>query len=217
MSPNRSFSRRVGKGLSKSQKNLLGDTLAQYLWSNNSLDDHPVDRSIILEIGFGMGEHFIHQACCRPDQLLIGVEAYLNGIANVLKLALDANIRNILLWPDDLDLMIKDIPLGCLSGIYLLFPDPWPKRKHHKKRFLNTERLHILQSKLKPGGFFIFASDVDDYFFATKDLVVKNNSFKPLELDSDFLNQPNDYIVTKYHNKAQIERRTVRFLHAIKA
>jgi len=105
--------------------------------------------SIFLEIGFGMGEHFINQAKMNPDVLFIGVEVYLNGVANVLKLAQEQNVTNFLLFPNNLDLILNDLPSNSLDRIYILFPDPWIKNKQKKKRIFNKERLKILQDKIK--------------------------------------------------------------------
>ncbi|KJV92795.1 protein-(glutamine-N5) methyltransferase, release factor-specific [Rickettsia bellii str. RML Mogi] len=120
--------------------------------------------SIFLEIGFGMGEHFINQAKMNPDKLFIGVEVYLNGVANVLKLAEEQNITNFLLFPNNLDFILHDLPNNSLDRIYILFPDPWIKNRQKKKRILNKERLTILQTKLKNKGSLIFTSDIENYF-----------------------------------------------------
>ena len=212
---NRSFARRVGKTLSTSQKELLESDLPDYSYSNRVLLNKMAGKRVFLEIGFGMGEHFIHQASKEKDAIFIGVEAYLNGVANVLKIAKEQNIINILLWPDDLDLILNDLPAKILDGIYLLFSDPWPKRKHHKKRLFNKERLVILQDKLKEKGFLVFASDMDDYFESSKNIILNNSNFHLLTKD---FSQPYDsYIITKYHQKAREAGREAKFLKAIVA
>lgn len=212
---NRSFSRRIGKSLSDLQKQLLDNMLPQHLFTTEKLKilasakGQLVNKKLFLEIGFGMGEHFVHQAELNSDAIFIGAEVYLNGVANVLKLASQNNISNFLLWPDDLDLILNQIPERSLSGIYILFPDPWPKRKQHKKRILNKERLEILKSKLVIGGLMNFASDIDDYFDKTKELIDLDGSFEVI--NSNFT--PHDtYIMTKYHHKALSEGRNARFL-----
>lgn len=217
---NRSFARRIGKTLSVSQKQLLSCYLPTFLINQDSLYDLSKQcKEIYLEIGFGMGEHFVHQAKSKPDALFIGVEVYLNGVANVLKLAQEANITNFLLWADDLDLILGDFPNNLLSGIYILFPDPWPKRSHNKKRIFNKDRLELLQSKLKSNGFLIFASDIEDYFESAKNLVKDNGNFivveKELGEESGYINYHDNYIVTKYHKKAEENGHTARFLSTI--
>jgi release factor glutamine methyltransferase len=217
---NRSFARRVGKTLSTAQKQLLSGCLPTFLIKQEYLYELSMqDKEIYLEIGFGMGEHFVHQVKSKPNALFIGVEVYLNGVANALKLAKESNITNFLLWDDDLDLILDDLPNNLLSGIYILFPDPWPKRSHNKKRIFNQERLELLQSKLKSNGFLIFASDIDDYFASAINLVQDNGNFiileKELGVEYGYKNYPDNYVVTKYHKKAQESGRTARFLRAV--
>ena len=214
---NRSFSRRIGKTLSNIQKELLQSHLPTFLINKESISCiHEQDKEIFLEIGFGMGEHFIHQAKNKKEALFIGVEVYLNGVANVLKLATNDDITNILLWPDDLDMILEDFPNKSLSGIYILFPDPWPKRNQNKKRIFNQYRLEILQHKLKTNGFLMFASDIDDYFVVAKNLIKNNGHFKIIEdhhnLELEELDQLNNYLPTKYHNKAEENGRIAQFL-----
>lgn len=207
---NKSFSRRVGKGLSSSQKELLEFELPKFLLNEASLLANMKEyEEIIIEIGFGMGEHFINQISLNPKILYIGAEPYLNGIANTLKLARMNNLSNFLIWPDDLDIVLDIIPKKVINGIYLLFPDPWPKRNQSKRRILNQERLSMLKSKLIKNGFFIFASDVQEYFEAAKNLIISDSSLR-LSND-DFLEPHEGYITTKYHRKAIIENRIARF------
>jgi release factor glutamine methyltransferase len=208
---NRSFSRRIGKSLSQLQKDLLEQNLPHHLFSVEKVESVSASKEIILEIGFGMGEHFVHQTALNPDKLFIGAEVYLNGVANVLKLAEKSSLPNFLIWPNDLDLIQKDLPDQILSGIYILFPDPWPKRRQKKKRIFNTERLTILKQKLKAGGFIIFASDIVDYFEQSLELISNDVNFA-VEIIPHHLN----YLKTKYHQKAEKENRHAQFLQAIK-
>ncbi len=170
--------------------------------------------NIFVEIGFGMGEHFINQAKINPDALFIGVEVYLNGIANVLKLSQEQNITNFLLFPNNLDFILHDLPNNSLNGIYILFPDPWIKNRQKKKRILNKERLKILQTKLKNKGSLIFASDIENYFEEVVELIKQNGHFHIT--NNDNYSKPHDnYIITKYHQKAINEDITPQFLKAI--
>lgn len=207
----RSFERRIGKSLSTLQKNLLSHDLKKHLFTNELIKT--IEMPIILEIGVGMGEHFVYQAAKNPNMFFIGVEVYLNGIANVLKLAIQHNITNFLLWPDDLDLIIHNLPNRILNGIYILFPDPWPKNKQRKKRIFNIQRLAIMQNKLKNGGFLAFASDIPDYFSSSLGLIKNNNNFSLLN-EEDFSKPHSNYLMTKYHSKAINEGRTASFWQA---
>jgi release factor glutamine methyltransferase len=217
---NRSFSRRIGKTLSALQKDLLESRLPTFLINKESLDNiRKQDKEIYLEVGFGMGEHFVHQTKNKPDAIFIGIEVYLNGVANVLKLAQEDNITNFLLWADDLDLILDIFPDNLLSGIYILFPDPWPKRSQNKKRILNKDRLELLQRKLRSSGFLIFASDIDDYFEVAKNAIESNGNFIVTEnqetVESGYTNYHDNYIPTKYHKKAEESGRTPRFLRSV--
>lgn len=229
---NRTFARRIGKRLSDYNKTLLENLLPTHQYSKDSLPDR-LNRKSFLEIGFGMGEHLSKQAMENPENLYIGVEAYLNGVANLLKLINNKTNNhwevefskkssgqpskqpNLLIWPNDLDMILNEMPEQCLDGIYILFPDPWHKRRYLKKRLVNTERLKILKSKLKFGGFIMFASDIEDYFEDVKklftndqDLVIHNN---------EFLIPHEGYCITKYHHKALKENRIPRFIQAFLA
>lgn len=210
MQLNRSFSRRIGKSLSTLQKELLEFELPKYLFVSNRINKY---KNAVLEIGFGMGEHFIHQAKLNSETLFIGAEPYLNGVANVLKLAQEHQVENFLLWPDDLDIILNDLPNEFLDGIFILFPDPWPKRKQNKKRILNNIRLDIFKSKLKNQGFLVFASDIENYFDASKILVTSDSSFKLI--DENFEIPHKNYIITKYHQKAIANDRVPKFLKAM--
>lgn len=211
MSCNRSFARRIGKSLSNTQKFFLENSLPNYIINESIFQKSEYDE-VFLEIGFGMGEHFAHQAELNVNSLFLGAEVYLNGVANILKLAQERNIHNIALWPNDFDLIIDSIPDNSLNGIYLLFPDPWNKRKQQKNRFLNQKRIEKLQSKLKYHGFFVFVSDIKDYFTAAQKLI-KDNNFEIIGQDTK-KPHPN-YIVTKYHKKALEAGREIMFLYGL--
>ncbi|MCC8462562.1 MAG: bifunctional peptide chain release factor N(5)-glutamine methyltransferase PrmC/tRNA (guanosine(46)-N7)-methyltransferase TrmB [Rickettsia endosymbiont of Ecitomorpha arachnoides] len=206
---NRSYARRIGKSLSGVQQNLLDNELPKYLFSKEKLVNEK--RKIFLEIGFGMGEHFINQAKMNPEALFIGVEAYLNGVANVLKLASEQNITNFLLFPNNLDFILNDLPNNSLDGIYILFPDPWIKNKQKKKRIFNKERLKILQDKLKNNGNLVFASDIENYFYEAIELIEQSGDFEIMNKD-DYLKPHDNYIITKYHQKATQANRIPRFM-----
>jgi release factor glutamine methyltransferase len=208
---NKTFARRIGKSLSDINKKLLKESLPEYLYSAENLTYSPFKKKY-LEIGFGMGEHFISQVNSNPESLYIGVEVYLNGVANLLKQMPYYERDNFMIWPDDIDLILDNIPGSTFDGIYILFPDPWHKRRHLKKRLLNGERLKIIANKLKPGGFLSFASDIDDYFASVLKLLEANNSFEIKTADPTIPHK--GYSETKYHKKALKEGRIPQFLTA---
>lgn len=209
---NRTFARRIGKRLSNQNKDFLKNVLPKYLFFNELLTFND-NRKKYLEIGFGMGEHLFNQTVLNPANLYIGVEVYLNGIANFLKLVAKSQNDNFSIWPDDLDMILKDIPNRSLQGVYVLFPDPWHKRRYMKKRLINKERLELLKSKLKIGGFIAFASDIEDYFENVKKLFLEDKEL--IIQNTDFLTPHEGYIITKYHQKSIKENRKAQFLQAI--
>lgn len=209
---NRTFARRIGKRLSDQNKELLANVLSKHLFSKELLAFNDNQKKY-LEIGFGMGEHLFNQVTLNPANLYIGVEVYLNGVANFLKLVAKSQNDNFLIWPDDLDIILKDIPNCSLQGVYVLFPDPWHKRRYMKKRLMNKERLELLKLKLKIGGFIAFASDIEDYFENVKKLFLEDKEL--IIQNTDFLTPHEGYIITKYHQKSIKENRKAQFLQAI--
>lgn len=208
--PNRSFSRRIGKSLSPLQQNLLETDLPKYSFDPFAL---PKYDNYVAEVGIGMADHFVAKAALDPSTLYIGFEPYLNGIANAIKLSKDEAVSNIVLWPDDMDLVFDKLPDGLLSEIHVLFPDPWPKLRHHKRRIINSARLKLFAQKLITGGKLYFVSDIEHYFDSARDIIkdtglfeVVHNSFMPFD----------GYIKTKYHQKAIEEDRFPQFLCASK-
>ena len=159
-----------------------------------------------------MGEHLFNQIVINPKNLYIGVEVYLNGIASFLKLVAKSQNDNFLIWPNDVDMILKDIPNRSLEGVYVLFPDPWHKRRYMKKRLMNKERVEFLKSKLKTGGFIAFASDIEDYFENVKKIFLEDKEL--IIQNTDFLLPHAGYIITKYHQKSIRENRETQFLQA---
>lgn len=127
-----------------------------------SLFPVPVDK-LRLEIGFGGGEHLVHRAAETPSTGFIGVEPFVNSMAKLLAEVEARGLRNIRLYDDDATALLDWLPDECLDQIDLLYPDPWPKKKHWKRRFVSQANLARFHRVLKPGGLFCFASDIDTY------------------------------------------------------
>jgi len=208
---NKSFSRRVGKSLSKLQGDLLANSLPKYLLDPASASLRGMNTIYIAEIGIGMGDHFVARAALDPEALHIGFEPYLNGVANSLRLAEDMEVKNILLWPDDMDLVFDKLPDNLFDEIYVLFPDPWPKLRHQKRRIINSTRLRLFAQKLKPRGRLHFASDIDHYFNSAQREMQACGYFEEVIASEQ---PPLGYIKTRYNLKAEDEGRTSRFLCA---
>ena len=116
-----------------------------------------------LEIGFGYGENILHNALLNPDINYVGCEVYFNGISNLLQQIDNQSIQNISIWPGDARVLLEKLPKNIIEKTYILFPDPWPKRKHHKRRLISNEFLLLLANKMKLQGEIIIATDNSDY------------------------------------------------------
>lgn len=119
--------------------------------------------NVFIEIGFGGGEHIAAQAMNNPNNLYIGCEPFINGVASLL-VKIDENaIKNILIFPDDARKLLCEIPECSIDGVFLLFPDPWPKRRHFDRRFVNNSNMSIIHKILKEKGTWKIATDHKDY------------------------------------------------------
>jgi len=136
-------------------------------------------KNVRLEIGFGGGEHLLHEAARRPESGFIGVEPFVNGMAKMLAALAAAphKAANIRLYADDALPLMAWLPAGSLAGIDIFYPDPWPKKKHWKRRFINAKNLNCFARLLKPGGLLRFASDIDSYVNQVLQLAGKNSAF----------------------------------------
>lgn len=164
------FGRRRGKTLRAAQAQALQRCLAQLALdldkpapdNLNDLFSSPV-RDVRLEIGFGGGEHLLHQLKSRPECGFIGVEPFVNGLAKLASALGDDLPRNMRLHDDDATQLLDWLPDGMIAGIDLLYPDPWPKKKHWKRRFVSPVNLDRFARVMKPGAIFRFASDIETY------------------------------------------------------
>lgn len=125
------------------------------------IDGGPED--IWLEIGFGGGEHLAAQAAAHPRTGFIGAEAFINGVVKLLAEIEGRGLRNVRVLDADVAPLLARLPDACLGRVSLLYPDPWPKRRQRKRRFVSEESLAQIARLLKDGGTFRFASDIDDY------------------------------------------------------
>jgi len=176
------FGRRIGKSLRAGQRLALVEVLPTFLIDiavpPNPLPllfPVPVD-DVCLEIGFGGGEHLLAEAERFPSCGFIGVEPFQNGLAHMAAALDEREIRNVRLFGEDAALLLDWLPAASLARIDLLFPDPWPKRRHWKRRFVRDENLARFVRVLQPNGAFRFASDVPGYVRWTRAAVARNGS-----------------------------------------
>ncbi|MGI9508509.1 MAG: tRNA (guanosine(46)-N7)-methyltransferase TrmB [Geminicoccaceae bacterium] len=164
-----------------------------------------------LEIGFGGGEHLAAQAAANPDALLIGCEPYVNGVARLLSLIQDVdNVRVVI---DDARLLLKALPAGSLEKVFVLFPDPWPKARHHKRRIVNPGTVADMARLLKPGGELRLATDIMSYARPMLSATLADGHFAWLaERPADWRERPGDWPGTRYEEKARKAGRSPVFL-----
>ena len=180
----RLYGRRVGPKLRPTQAARVATARAQLdltarpasLREPHHLFDHEY-RSVWLEIGFGAGEHLVWQARHNPQIGLIGCEAFLNGVAKVLAVIDREALGNVRVHHGDARELIDLLGDGTLDRVFLLYPDPWPKRRHWKRRFVNAKTVADLHRVLRPGGELRVASDIADYITWTLEAFARHGGF----------------------------------------
>lgn len=221
----RNFYGRIhGKTLRPAQKRYLSDDLAGLALAGVSEADNPArspidpraifgdDRPLWLEVGFGGGEHLVHQCAQNPDVGIIGCEPYINGVAMLLGKIRAAGVSNLRIYPWDVRDLFDVMPDACLSRAFLLYPDPWHKTRHHRRRFVTPDYLGPLARVLKPGAMFRVATDIPDYVRQTMEEVPKAG-FTCLTPDPAQWATPwDDWISTRYEQKALREGRRAHYL-----
>lgn len=202
------FGRRRGKTLRRHHLQLTEELLPKL---RVDLDDPLAGLSgeVRLEIGFGGGEHLAHQAGLFPEIDFIGAEPFRNGVAKLLALIEEKAIGNIHIHDDDVRYLLERLPPASLSRIYVLYPDPWPKKRHHERRIVNAETLKQFHTLLKPDGVFFFASDIDDYIEWTLHEFREHGGF---ELVGNSPEPFENWLQTRYETKAKREGRESRYL-----
>ncbi|MDP3174617.1 MAG: tRNA (guanosine(46)-N7)-methyltransferase TrmB [Phenylobacterium sp.] len=155
-----------------------------------------------LEIGFGGGEHLAGQAARHPDVLLLGAEPFHNGVASALRHIDEAGLGNVRVHHGDARELMARLPDASLARIFVLFPDPWPKSRHHKRRLVQGETIDDFARLLAPGGSLRFASDVAGYVDWALERMLANPAFQwEAQTADDWRKPPADHITTRYEEK----------------
>jgi tRNA (guanine-N7-)-methyltransferase len=204
---NRLYGRRAGHKLREGQAALVEDLLPRISVPEGSLDARALfgdDRPLEVEIGFGAGEHLAGQAAMRPSTGFIGCEPFLNGVVGALGHVQSGGLDNVRLHMGDALDVLARLPDASLERVYLLHPDPWPKARHAKRRFMNPGPLDRIAAKLKPGGEFRFGTDHPIYVRWALMQMDRRRDFAWQITDAqDFLTRPDDWPETRYERKAR--------------
>ena len=162
----------------------------------------PGAREVWVELGFGAGEHMAAQAEMHPDVLLLGAEPFLNGAASALRHVHDRALSNVRIHAGDGRELLSALPNASIARVFILFPDPWPKTRHHKRRLINDETVAELGRLLKPGGQVRFATDWADYVGWTLERFARSPAFAWMaEQADDRRRPPADHATTRYEQK----------------
>ncbi len=218
--PRRNFyGRQHGKTLRNRHKEFLANDLAALSPGLISPQDNPErvpldlptrfgGRPVWLEIGFGGGEHLVHQAASNPDVEIIGCEPFINGVAMLLGKIHDAGVDNIAVYPGDVRDLFDVLPAGSIKRAFLLYPDPWPKQRHVGRRFMNQTYLEPLARVLAPGAVFRVVTDIPEYVQRTL-VQVPGHGF---ELIAQISAPWEDWVSTRYERKALREGRVPHYM-----
>lgn len=198
--PYRFYGRRQGKKRSERQQHLLDDLLPRV-----SVDPERVgseSRPVWLEIGFGGAEHLLGQARANPDILLIGCEPFLEGVAKALDGIEGEGLGNVRLHAEDVRPLLDSLPDRLLDRVFILFPDPWPKTRHHKRRLVSTATLDKLARLMRDGARLRIATDHMDYARWILFRGLRHPAFEwTAERVADWLDVPPDHVTTRYQSK----------------
>jgi tRNA (guanine-N7-)-methyltransferase len=182
------FGRRHGKKLRASQVRLLEELLPRLRIPGVTPAENPGraplmplwedGRPVWLEVGFGGGEHLVHEAAANPEVGLIGCEPFVNGVAMALGRIEAAGVGNVRVHDGDARDLIELLPDGGLARVFLLYPDPWPKARHHRRRFASVENLGLLRRAMAPGAELRLATDIAEYAERAREAVAAAPGFE---------------------------------------
>lgn len=205
----RFYGRRAGKPLRPGRQRLIDEALPRLRVEPDSFsslgDLFGGDlRAYWLEIGFGGGEHLAHMAAANPDIGIIGCEPFVNGVASLLAHVDERGLTNVRIYNDDVRRLLPVLPDAAFERVFLLYPDPWPKARHHRRRFVNPDNLAVLARLLVDGGRFRFASDHMNYVRWTLEHVLRSPDFVwTADGPADWRRRPPEAIETRYEAKAR--------------
>jgi tRNA (guanine-N7-)-methyltransferase len=219
----KTYSRKGGRNITEVKTGLLKEFLPQININATEQRDliakelFPNAEQVWLEIGFGCGEHLVAHAETNPNVGLVGCEVYLRAFSTCLKQVYDKSLSNVKLFNDDARMLLESITDEQLDRIFLLFPDPWPKKRHIKRRMVNPQTLDIFFRVLKKGGTVRVATDHNTYKEHTLETFKEYGKFKPLFKSEDELTlQPQDHFQTRYQAKNLAGAKQAFFMDFVK-
>ncbi|WP_201829126.1 tRNA (guanine(46)-N(7))-methyltransferase TrmB [Microvirga zambiensis] len=211
------FGRRKGKKLRAGQDELIQNLLPaiRAIPGQDLPSQFPnrAARESWLEIGFGGGEHLAAQARTHRDVNIVGCEPFVNGMAKLLAVIEHERLDNIRVWDDDVTDLLPTLPDASFDRVYILYPDPWPKRRQRKRRLVSDEMLETLARVMKPGAELRFASDIDDYIGWVLTRAHRSRHFRWTATRADDWRKPYEgWPGTRYEAKAIREGRVPSYL-----
>lgn len=215
------YGRRRGRKLRGAQQALLDEIVPRLDIApgpaTRPLDPAPLFprpvREVWLEIGFGAGEHLLAQAAANRDVGLIGCEPYVTGVARMARGLTDAGLDNVRLWRDDARLLIDRLAERSLARVFVLFPDPWPKTRHHKRRFFSAPAIDRLAAVMEDGAELRVATDDSGYLVWILAHLRASDGFAwTARTPSDWRLRPPDWPATRYERKALEQGRRCAYL-----
>jgi len=219
----RSFGRRRGRKLSARQQHLLEEVLPRVALVAVEAAQSPTAQftapvsCLWLEIGFGGGEHLIWQARANPDVGLIGCEVFEDGVVKALSAIDEGALDNVRLSTDDAREVLRRLPGGCLDRVFILFPDPWPKKRHVKRRLVNRALADQLARVMRPGAELRIGTDIGDYLRTILLSLRGHPGFNwHVQGPLDWRVRPPDWPPTRYEAKAGREGRRSYFLRFVR-
>ena len=204
------FGRSKSRALSKSKKFFYVNHKNDFLVNFEQIK-LVKDKNFILEIGFGLGENLLFQATKYPENYFIGIDPFINGVANVVQKAKELNLNNISILDKPVQKVLDNFSDNFFSKVFVLFPDPWMKNKQKKRRLLNYLFLEKILKKMRTKSTLIFATDDQDYF----NFVIKEASLLRKKIDTFKYSLGNKHPIadTKYSNKANKLKKDIYFLN----
>lgn len=213
----RLYGRAKGRPLRHLQQGLMDDLYPQIKVTKSAIEEFPQGAKIWLEIGFGGAEHLIWQAQHNPDTIVMGAEPFLNGAAKAVSGVDEHGLTNVRVYQGDGREVMDMMEDGSLECVFVLFPDPWPKSKHNKRRIITPEFLEEVHRLLRPGGRFRYASDIIDYVDWTLTRVRAHGGFDlPVKKMGDWRTRPSDWPGTRYEAKAFREGRSCHYFEFVR-